>query len=124
MSPTRRTPTSQTSCAEAPAPAHPQRALRRNLRPRGLAADVTNLGLWGNGDVQLEVDNARQVPYAMELVRQAFAAKQTPHGPRQGERRLVDSWEGSRGPWSSRTLLNWEDRGAHPVSLDANCGER
>ena len=44
--------------------------------PRGLAADITNLGLWGNGDVQLEVDNARQVPYAMELVRQAFAAKQ------------------------------------------------
>ena len=44
--------------------------------PRGLAADVTNLGLWGNGDVQLEVDNARQVAYAMELVRQAFAAKQ------------------------------------------------
>ena len=45
--------------------------------PRGLAADITNLGLWGNGDMQLEVDNARQVPYAMELVRQAFAAKQT-----------------------------------------------
>ena len=44
--------------------------------PRGLAADVTNLGLWGNGDVQLEVDNARQIPYAMELVQQAFAAKQ------------------------------------------------
>ena len=44
--------------------------------PRGLAADITNLGLWGNGDVQLEVDNARQVPYAMGLVRQAFAAKQ------------------------------------------------
>ena len=44
--------------------------------PRGLAADVTNLGLWGNGDVQVEVDNARQVPYAMELVRQAFAARQ------------------------------------------------
>ena len=45
--------------------------------PRGLAADITNLGLWGNGDVQLEVDNARQIAYAMELVRQAFAAKQT-----------------------------------------------
>ena len=39
--------------------------------------DITNLGLWGNGDVQLEVDNARQIAYAMELVRQAFAAKQT-----------------------------------------------
>ena len=44
--------------------------------PRGLAADITNLGRWGNGDVQVELDNERQVPYAMELVRQAFAAKQ------------------------------------------------
>ena len=52
--------------------------------PRGLAADVTNLGLWGNGDVQVEVDNARQVPYAMELVRQALAAKQ-PGGARGSE---------------------------------------
>ena len=49
----------------------------------------------GCGDVQLEVDNARQAPYAMELVRQAFAAQAA--GPRQGERRLADSWEGSRG---------------------------
>ena len=52
--------------------------------PRGLAADITNLGLWGNGDVQLEVDNARQIPYAMELVRQAFAAKQ-PNGAKGSE---------------------------------------
>ena len=44
--------------------------------PRGLAADITNLGLWGNGDVQAELDNERQIPYAMDLVRQAFAAKQ------------------------------------------------
>ena len=44
--------------------------------PRGLATDITNLGLWGNGDVQVELDNERQIPYAMELVRQAFAAKQ------------------------------------------------
>ena len=52
--------------------------------PRGLAADVTNLGLWGNGDVQLEVDNARQIAYAMELVQQAFAAKQ-PDGAKGSE---------------------------------------
>ena len=44
--------------------------------PRGLAADITNLGLWGNGDVQVGLDNERQIPYAMELVSQAFAAKQ------------------------------------------------
>ena len=29
-----------------------------------------------NGDVQVELDNERQITYAMELVRQAFAAKQ------------------------------------------------
>ena len=52
--------------------------------PRGLAADITNLGLWGNGDVQLEVDNTRQIAYAMELVRQAFAAKQ-PDGAKGSE---------------------------------------
>ena len=44
--------------------------------PRGLAADITNLGRWGNGDVQVELDNERQIPYAMELVRQAFAGRQ------------------------------------------------
>ena len=36
--------------------------------PRGIAADVTNLGFWGNGDVQVEVDSVRQIPHAMELV--------------------------------------------------------
>ena len=30
--------------------------------PRGLAADITNLGLWGNGDVQLEVDTLSSRP--------------------------------------------------------------
>ena len=44
--------------------------------PRGLAADITNFGRWGNGDVQVELDNERQITCAMELVRQAFAAKQ------------------------------------------------
>ena len=44
--------------------------------PRGLAADITNLGRWGNGDVQVELDNERQITCAIELVRQAFAGKQ------------------------------------------------
>ena len=44
--------------------------------PRGLATDITNLGLWGNGDVQVELDNERQIAYAMDLVRQAFSARQ------------------------------------------------
>ena len=44
--------------------------------PRGLAADITNMGRWGNGDVQVELDNERQIPHVMDLVRQAFARKQ------------------------------------------------
>ena len=44
--------------------------------PHGFATDITILGLWGNGDVQVELDNARQIPYAMDLVREAFAGRQ------------------------------------------------
>lgn len=40
--------------------------------PKGLAKDVTNLGRWGNGDVEVGLSTADALPYAMGLVRQAF----------------------------------------------------
>jgi predicted transport protein len=40
--------------------------------PRGMAKDVTNLGRWGNGDVEVGLVNPEQLPYVMGLVRQAF----------------------------------------------------
>jgi len=40
--------------------------------PRGLARDVTNLGRWGNGDVEVELSRPDALPYVMGLVRQAF----------------------------------------------------
>jgi len=40
--------------------------------PRGLAKDVTNLGRWGNGDVEVGVDSLEDIPYVMGLVRQSF----------------------------------------------------
>jgi len=40
--------------------------------PRGLAKDVTNLGRWGNGDVEVGMSNLDELPYVMGLVRQAF----------------------------------------------------
>ena len=40
--------------------------------PRGLAKDVTNLGRWGNGDVEVGLDKRDELPYIMGLVRQAF----------------------------------------------------
>ena len=40
--------------------------------PRGLAKDVTNLGRWGNGDVEVSLSSVEELPYIMGLVRQAF----------------------------------------------------
>ena len=40
--------------------------------PKGLAKDVTNLGRWGNGDVEVGLNSAHELPYVIGLVRQAF----------------------------------------------------
>jgi uncharacterized protein with ParB-like and HNH nuclease domain/predicted transport protein len=40
--------------------------------PRGLCRDVTALGRWGNGDVELPLASLAEVPYAIGLVRQAL----------------------------------------------------
>ena len=40
--------------------------------PKGLAKDVTNLGRWGNGDVEVGLSTPDELPYVMGLVRQAF----------------------------------------------------
>ena len=40
--------------------------------PRGLCKDITNLGRWGNGDVEVALSRVEDLPYVMGLVRQAF----------------------------------------------------
>ncbi|MEA5452074.1 DUF262 domain-containing protein [Leptolyngbya sp. CCNP1308] len=40
--------------------------------PKGLCKDVTNLGRWGNGDVEVGLETLDELPYAMGLIRQAF----------------------------------------------------
>ena len=40
--------------------------------PKGIAKDVTNLGRWGNGDVEVGLSTLDELPYALGLVRQAF----------------------------------------------------
>ncbi|WP_263405590.1 DUF1524 domain-containing protein [Wenzhouxiangella sp. AB-CW3] len=40
--------------------------------PKQLAKDVTNLGRWGNGDVEIGLSSSDDLPYVMGLVRQAF----------------------------------------------------
>ena len=40
--------------------------------PRGMSRDVTNLGRWGNGDIDVGISEMGDLPYVMGLVRQAF----------------------------------------------------
>jgi len=40
--------------------------------PKGMAKDVTNLGRWGNGDVEVALSSLTELPYVLGLVRQAF----------------------------------------------------
>lgn len=40
--------------------------------PKGIAKDVTNLGRWGNGDVEVSLSTLQELPYVLGLVRQAF----------------------------------------------------
>jgi uncharacterized protein with ParB-like and HNH nuclease domain/predicted transport protein len=40
--------------------------------PEGVCIDVTNKGRWGNGDVEVPLSDASQLPYVMKLVRQAL----------------------------------------------------
>lgn len=40
--------------------------------PRGLCTDVTCVGRWGNGNVEVMLDRAEDIPYVIGLVRQAL----------------------------------------------------
>lgn len=40
--------------------------------PRGMCKDVTNLGRWGNGDVEVGLEKPEDLPYVIGLIRQAF----------------------------------------------------
>lgn len=40
--------------------------------PKGLCKDVSGLGKWGNGDVEINMSSLDQLPYILGLVRQSF----------------------------------------------------
>ena len=40
--------------------------------PRGICKDVSGLGRWGNGDVEVGISSIDELPYVMGLVRQSF----------------------------------------------------
>lgn len=40
--------------------------------PRGICRDISNIGRWGNGDVEFKLASIDEVPYAIGLVRQSL----------------------------------------------------
>ncbi len=40
--------------------------------PRGLAKDVSEVGRWGNGDVEIGLSKLEDIPYVIGLIRQAL----------------------------------------------------
>jgi uncharacterized protein with ParB-like and HNH nuclease domain/predicted transport protein len=40
--------------------------------PKGLCRDISNIGRWGNGDVEVGLSNTDELPYVLGLVRQSF----------------------------------------------------
>lgn len=42
------------------------------MDPKGMAKDVTNLGRWGNGDVEVDLSHEEDIPYVLGLARQAL----------------------------------------------------
>jgi predicted transport protein len=40
--------------------------------PKGLCKDVTDIGRWGNGDVEISLSHLNELPYVIGLVRQSL----------------------------------------------------
>lgn len=48
--------------------------------PRGICKDVSNLGRWGNGDVEVALNTLDELPYIMGLIRQSFERQMSGDG--------------------------------------------
>lgn len=40
--------------------------------PKSLCRDISNIGRWGNGDVEIDLSTVDELPYVMGLIRQSF----------------------------------------------------
>ena len=40
--------------------------------PKGMCRDISNIGRWGNGDVEVGLSSIDDLPYVLGLIRQSF----------------------------------------------------
>ena len=50
--------------------------------PRGLARDISGIGTWGNGEVEVKLNRIEDLTYVLGLVRQSL------------EKQMGNDWEG------------------------------
>ena len=43
--------------------------------PNGICRDITNLGRWGNGDVELYMEHTSDIDQVMEIIEQSYKAQ-------------------------------------------------
>ena len=43
--------------------------------PNGICKDITDLGRWGNGDVELFMEHRDELDQIMEIIQQSFGAQ-------------------------------------------------
>ena len=48
--------------------------------PKEMCEDVSNVGRWGNGDVEIGFSDIKELPYIMSLIRQSFERQMTNEG--------------------------------------------
>ena len=71
--------------------------------PRGLCKDVSDLGRWGNGDVEVGLSRLDDLPYVMGLVRQAFEKQMGNGRPRHDrEAEAYPAYKDSGVEWLGR----------------------
>lgn len=46
--------------------------LANNHDPKGICKDITNLGRWGNGDVEVSMRDISEIDQVMEIIEQSF----------------------------------------------------
>lgn len=44
--------------------------------PKGLSRNVANIGHWGNGDYEIQIQDDENIDYIMSLIKQAYKKNQ------------------------------------------------
>ena len=77
--------------------------------PKGLCRDVTGLGRWGNGDVEVGLKSLDELPYVMGLVRQSYERQMGDGGQAMiADLKPYAEYKESGLPWLGAVPEHWD----------------